>query len=184
MDTETMGIFLDGEGGGKSKRTLRYLVRPARLLAILDEGKEQQPQQDDSPWRQFDSFLETLPVGLSLKTCPKSFMLTERGFGGICSPRFQAGGILYHGKCWTLSISEYRNAAVESSLLDILEVAPVQPRYFLTPKRCRALLRQAQRRGKGIPETLRSILEQTARELTNQSSTGTDTDSTAKYQEH
>lgn len=56
------------------------------------------------------------------------------------------------------SFGESPNAAVESHLSQILEETP-HPKYSLSAKACRGILRRAERRGKALPETLRSALE-------------------------
>jgi hypothetical protein len=176
-----MATFFNGEHGVKSKQTLRCFRHPAQHSLFSDEGEGQQTQQVNSPWSAFDLFMETLPVGLLLKTCPKCFWLTEQNFGSLCVPHFQEGGIIYHGKCLTLNTLELRKGGDECLLSDILEAAPVQQKYYLTPTRCRAVLRQAQKRGKGIPQPLRSIIESMALESTT--TITTDTIPIPQYQE-
>jgi hypothetical protein len=157
-----MATLQNGSNGEKSKPTLLSVERHAPLLAIWDKDEVQQTPLDDSPWTLLNSFVQTLPVGSYSKTSCNCFWLTERGFGDICFHDFQTGGIVYRGRCWTASFSEYRNVDVECSLLDILETQSVEQKYYLTPKRCLAVLRQAKKRGKQIPEPLRSIIIQTA----------------------
>lgn len=48
--------------------------------------------------------------------------------------------------------------AVESHLSQILEDNP-HPKYYLSAKACQGILRRAERRGKELPETLRTALE-------------------------
>jgi hypothetical protein len=59
---------------------------------------------------------------------------------------------------WTLSISEYPSDGVASSLSDILETGEVPQRYYLSATACRGILRRAEKRGKELPEALRSAL--------------------------
>ena len=56
------------------------------------------------------------------------------------------------------SFGESPNVAVESRLSQILEETP-HPKYSLSAKACRGILRRAERRGKALPETLRTALE-------------------------
>lgn len=58
----------------------------------------------------------------------------------------------------TRSFGECPNVAVESRLSQILEDLP-HPKYSLSAKACRGILRRAERRGKALPETLRTALE-------------------------
>jgi hypothetical protein len=58
----------------------------------------------------------------------------------------------------TLNILEYPSDGVASSLSDILETGEVPQRYYLTSRACRGILRRAEKRGKDLPEVLRSAL--------------------------
>ena len=61
------------------------------------------------------------------------------------------------GEQWTPNTGECPNAAVESRLSWILE-ADVPAKYYLTPKACQGILNRANRRRKGLPETLEAAL--------------------------
>ena len=52
---------------------------------------------------------------------------------------------------------ECPNAAVVSRLSQILEVTP-QEKYSLSAKACQGILRRAERRGKDLPEMLKTVL--------------------------
>ena len=52
---------------------------------------------------------------------------------------------------------EYPNAAVESTLSQILQVN-VPEKYYLSPKACLGILRRASERGKQLPEVLQEAL--------------------------
>jgi hypothetical protein len=58
----------------------------------------------------------------------------------------------------TLNILEYPSDGVASSLSDILEAGEVPQRYYLSATACRGILRRAEKRGKELPEALRSAL--------------------------
>jgi hypothetical protein len=58
----------------------------------------------------------------------------------------------------TLNISEYPSDGGASSLLDILETGELPQRYYLSGTACRGILRRAEKRGKELPEALRSAL--------------------------
>jgi hypothetical protein len=59
---------------------------------------------------------------------------------------------------WTLSILEYPSDGVASSLSDILETGELPQRYYLSGTACRGILRRAEKRGKDLPDALRSAL--------------------------
>ena len=61
------------------------------------------------------------------------------------------------GECMTRNTGECPNAAVESRLSQILEDNP-QEKYYLSAKACQGILRRAERRGKDLPELLKTVL--------------------------
>lgn len=58
----------------------------------------------------------------------------------------------------SLNVSEEPKIPVPTKLSQILEENP-DPKYNLTPKACAGVLRRAERRGKKLPETLKTVLE-------------------------
>jgi hypothetical protein len=72
-----------------------------------------------------------------------------------------------NGQFWTRNGSEFRNGAVVSSLLEILETGEVDHRFYLSAKACAGILRRAEKRGKALPTTLRRALEQVAEASTD-----------------
>ena len=58
----------------------------------------------------------------------------------------------------SLNVSEEPNLPVYTKLSQILEENP-DPKYNLTPKACAGILRRAERRGKKLPEALKTVLE-------------------------
>ena len=58
-----------------------------------------------------------------------------------------------------LNTGESPSAAVESTLSSILQ-ADAPEKYYLSAKACEGILRRAERRGKQLPEMLRTALEQ------------------------
>ena len=57
-----------------------------------------------------------------------------------------------------LNVSEEPKIPVYTKLSQILEENP-DPKYNLTPKACAGILRRAERRGKKLPEALKTVLE-------------------------
>jgi hypothetical protein len=62
----------------------------------------------------------------------------------------------------TLNTLEYPSDGVASSLSDILEIGELPQRYYLSGTACRGILRRAEKRGKELPEALRSALLEVA----------------------
>lgn len=67
------------------------------------------------------------------------------------------------GECMTRNTGESPNAAVVSRLSQILEETP-QEKYCLSAKACQGVLRRAERRGKDLPEALKTTLIQQSQE--------------------
>jgi len=53
---------------------------------------------------------------------------------------------------------EYPSDGAASSLSDILETGELPQRYYLSGTACRGILRRAEKRGKELPEALKSAL--------------------------
>jgi hypothetical protein len=70
----------------------------------------------------------------------------------------------FAGECWTLDTSESPSDAVECSLSGILE-PEVPPRFYLSSKAARGILRRAVRREKTLPDHLRAALETVAQQV-------------------
>ena len=65
------------------------------------------------------------------------------------------------------SFGESPSVAVESRLSQILEENPL-PKYSLSERACRGILRRAEQRGKRLPEMLQNALESRIAELTRE----------------
>lgn len=63
------------------------------------------------------------------------------------------------GECWIAVTSECPNGEGESSSLADVVMAEVAPRFFLSRKAAAGILRRAVRRGRVLPEALRTALE-------------------------
>ncbi len=65
---------------------------------------------------------------------------------------------------WNLTLAPSRSGDAVCSLSDILETGELPPRYFLSAKACRGILRRAEKRGKleTLPAALRLALEAVA----------------------
>ena len=61
-------------------------------------------------------------------------------------------------ECWTLKASELPNDAVACSLSQVLMTGNIPPKYFLSQLACQGILGRAERRGRRLPEPLRSAL--------------------------
>src|SRR5579883_1216729 len=116
---------------------IRVATSPSNLLALLaDSG----------------------PYGWCGRTCPVSCRLTADARLEPSSGCWSNSGMGSPTEFLTLSISEYPSDAVASSLSDILETGELPRRYYLSGRACRGILRRAEKRGKELPEALKSAL--------------------------
>ena len=97
--------------------------------------------------------------GWSLKTCrvyslPQADEILPPSFDG-----WQTAGMAWGGECLTLRVSDLPSDGNACSLSEVLE-PETDARYFLTAKACAGILTRADRRGKIIPEPLRTLLQQ------------------------
>ena len=76
--------------------------------------------------------------------------------GGATTMKWEDDGA-WLGECMMRNTGESPNAAVVSRLSQILEVTP-QEKYSLSAKACQGILRRAERRGKDLPEMLKTVL--------------------------
>ena len=76
--------------------------------------------------------------------------------GGATTMKWEDDGA-WLGECTTRNTGESPNAAAVSRLSQILEATP-QEKYSLSAKACQGILRRAERRGKDLPELLKTVL--------------------------
>lgn len=84
------------------------------------------------------------------------FLDLRTGSGGLAGVSWETGGVLL-GEYSTHSFGECPSVAVESRLSQILEENP-HPKYYLSEKACRGVLRRAEKRGKELPPILKEAL--------------------------
>ncbi len=161
-------------GGLKIVGTSRKSKDQTPLLDCLLEGvrvKTSQSQDSEKVWMEsvatshlnlwplLDAFA---PAGYFGKMSPESSVLNvekplESSFKGWLN-----AGMGSHGEFVTLSIGEFPNDVVESSLSQILETGDVPQRYFLSAKASAGILRRAAKRGKTLPAHLERALREAA----------------------
>jgi hypothetical protein len=112
------------------------------------------------------------PYGWCGRTSPASCRSTTDGRLEPFSGCWSNSGMGSPTEFLTLNISEYPSDGVASSLSDILETGELPQRYYLSATACQGILRRAEKRGKELPEALRSALlavaSQTPRPLSTQ----------------
>ena len=105
-----------------------------------------------------DLLIELGPLGWFGRTCPAFCRLTADGRLEPSSTCWSNAGMGSPTGFLTLDISEYPSDGAASSLSDVLETGELPQRYYLTGRACRGILRRAEKRGKELPEALKSAL--------------------------
>jgi hypothetical protein len=98
--------------------------------------------------------------GFSQRTSPVYSVRVADGISLPSSGRWPTSGFTTSpGELWTAGSSEFPSGGgASSSLPDVLEV-DVPARYSLSPRAAAGILRRAQKRGRELPEALRTALE-------------------------
>ena len=113
-----------------------------------------------------DSLPKQKRSGLSLKMSPDYCHLTEEKIWESSSKRWLNSGMGSRTGFLTLNTLEYPNAAVESSLSDVLEMTGEHlQKYSLSAKAAQGILRRANKRGKVLPDQLQKALERIATQV-------------------
>src|SRR5579884_906255 len=111
-----------------------------------------------SPLSLLDLLIASGPLGWCGRTSPVSCRLTTDGRLEPSSGFWSNSGMGSPTEFSMLSFSEYPSDGAASSLSDILETGEVPQPYFLSSRACRGILRRAEKRGKELPEALKSAL--------------------------
>ena len=88
--------------------------------------------------------------------------LTYREKAGEMPELLQDRRGLSNGQCWMRNITDWHKDASVCSLSETLETGPIAARYFLSSTACAGILRRAEKRGKALPEALKSALQAVA----------------------
>ena len=130
----------------------------AKMSQSLAEELVSLGQEVDSSGMPFDLLGKSKHTRSSWRMCRDYFQATKAAISESLSLKWPTQGIATSsGEFWIRSSSEFPNAAVESSLLEVLEKTS-NPRYFLSSKACEGILRRANRRGKVLPKALEDAL--------------------------
>ena len=109
-------------------------------------------------WGSADAGVGDAPrAGFSWRMFPDCSVRTKAETSRRSSPRWMNSGTVWRGACWMHNSLESPNVGAACSLSAILE-ARVPPKFFLSPKACRGILRRAKRRGKILPSRLAQAL--------------------------
>ena len=131
---------------------------PANHSASQDFERDWQTRVATSCLPILQLLIDTAPDGWSGRTSPASCHRMEGGILAPSSGRWANSGMGSLTGFLTLSTSEWPSDAAVCSLSDVLETGDVPRRFFLSATACRGILRRAEKRGKELPEALKSAL--------------------------
>ena len=139
---------------------------PASPSQSPDSEREWKTRVATSPSPILPLLTDIGPSGWFGRTCPASCHQTEDGILVPSSGAWANSGMGSPTGFLTLNSSEWNHMLAPSlkdegvcSLSDILETGDVPQRFYLSAKACRGILRRAEKRGKALPEALRSALQ-------------------------
>lgn len=94
------------------------------------------------------SFVAEFYESIAVQTSSRSF------------PRLGSSGIQERGLYWTLSTLALHSADSAYSVCSLTEILELDaaPKYSLSPRACRGILRRAERRGRALPPALHEAL--------------------------
>ena len=136
---------------------------PAKTSRWLDAVRAWLEAGADCGTNSMASFVRSLPVGFSSRTCLACFPRMEDGTYRLSSEGWRSSGMGGPTGCLTFDTSDRPSAGAASSLSDILG-APCPVEVLLEPESLPGILRRAKKRGKTLPTSLRRALLMRARE--------------------
>jgi hypothetical protein len=107
----------------------------------------------------FVSLLNSVPIGFSSRTSLASCHPTADGTWEPSSESWGNSGFGGPTECWTLNTSDWPKDASVCLLSQVLEAGPVLPKYYLSPKAARGILRRAAKRDRQLPPQLEAALQ-------------------------
>ena len=142
----------------------RVPVSCARISALRDAVRALMAHVRASGSSSIASSLRSLPPGSLSRTSLAFYPATEEPTLPSSFEDWRNSGMWGHGGSLTLNTSEWPSdgAGSSCSLAEILE-PEVPPKYWLSPKACRGILRRAEKRGRELPEALAQALRERAR---------------------
>ena len=133
----------------------------ARITQSQDTAKDWLATVARSGGNSIGSLLASAPPGLSERMYLASSPAEVDLITSPSSIPWWNSGMAWRGGFLTLNTSEWRNDAAVCSLSDILEDNP-DPRFSLSGRACRGILRRADNRNRVLPPFLRTALETVA----------------------
>lgn len=134
----------------------------AKTLASQERDRALRAKEAAWPDTLLELSLNAVRSGYCGKMCQDALQRPQTPQDGIfphsCLPCMNSG-IVSRGEFLTLNTTECPNDVAACSLSDILERGNVPQKFFLSSQACRGILQRAKRRGKKLPEALKTALE-------------------------
>ena len=148
----TLLSIRSGQQSAQRSLTSQEMIRPSTVymstLMLAEPIAQEQARTSEPSWKNWHE---------SKKLAFQSLDLTKANGQKQDLSQETIGALL--GEPWMLSIGEFPNIDCASRLSSILQ-ACVPEKYYLSRKACEGILRRASRRGKQLPELLKTALEQ------------------------
>jgi hypothetical protein len=132
-----------------------------RMCQLPDSGKAWMESEADFGLSSYELLKALNQDGLLLKTSPVFYPATEAEILPSSFAGWSNAGMACAGGYLTLNLTEWHSAAVVCSLSQVLETE-VAPKFYLSARACRGILRRVEKRGKALPERLKVALESVA----------------------
>ena len=134
-----------------SRKSSRSSAKMPLMCLCLKRGNGQKPDSS-LEWETQES-LSPLLTGYMMPSTG-AFLNAEKGW--LCLPI--STDLLQERLCLTLNIGEKPSVPNPTHLSEILETN-ASPKYYLSARACQGILNRANRRGKKLPEILKTALE-------------------------
>lgn len=144
-----------------SQLTFLSVGSPARTYQWPEDARALMESAPGSGFNLLELLQNLARDGYLLKMSPVFYLATKGETLGSFSEGWSTGGIAWPGGYLTVNTSEFPNDAGACSLWDILET-DVPPKYYLSRKACRGILRRAALRETELPEPLMKSLQAVA----------------------
>lgn len=130
--------------------------------ARIGRSRDREKDCQDNVAHSFTSLRESCthfdPLGSSSRMFPDfSVVTTDETLRKSSGFSWSSAGMGFNGVCLTANFSESPNDAVVCSLSDVLE-SHVPPRFYLTPRACRGVIRRAKKRKRTLLPRLHQAL--------------------------
>ena len=126
-------------------------------LTLYDQGTcSGKTSRAHFPLQEGKTFMPSSRKPAELATTPYLYLDLRPGYGSLLGPLWERNSPLL-GEYWMLSTGESPKDARESTLSQILTDTP-HPKYYLSLKACKGILRRVRERGQVLPPALENAI--------------------------